>query len=199
MVSQHVYSFEDRAIGVIIAQGEPYFRGNDLAKALGYANTSQAIEKNVNKEHIKMQNEFEHLQNTMGRPPAYISFAGFLELVNHSKNAKVNALKKWMLSEIMPKLLQSCNVSDGIATQLYRAQLTSCLDMLEHIDQHILHSESVEGDAIYIMQNSLLPNMVKIGRSIHPETRAKELSKSQPFQIIVCFQYDRYGSGKTCA
>ena len=48
-------------------------------------------------------------------------------------------------------------------------------------------------DALYVMFNPLLPGMVKIGRSFHPEGRARTLSKSQPFNIQVCHTYDGYG------
>ena len=43
------------------------------------------------------------------------------------------------------------------------------------------------------MLNPLIPHMVKIGRSVDPDARAKELSKSQPFSMVVCYRYCRYG------
>ena len=50
-----------------------------------------------------------------------------------------------------------------------------------------------EGDSLYIMSNSLLPDMVKIGRSVNPEERAKQLGASHPFRLAVEFSYGGKG------
>ncbi len=43
------------------------------------------------------------------------------------------------------------------------------------------------------MTNSLLPGIVKIGRSCNPEERAKQLSTSQPFRVVVERSYGGKG------
>ena len=48
-------------------------------------------------------------------------------------------------------------------------------------------------DALYIMSNSLLPDMIKIGRSINPEDRARQLGASHPFRIKVECSYGGKG------
>ena len=48
-------------------------------------------------------------------------------------------------------------------------------------------------DALYVMTNTLIPHMVKVGRSHDPDIRAKDLSQSHPFKIIVCHRYTGYG------
>ena len=48
-------------------------------------------------------------------------------------------------------------------------------------------------DALYVMTNTLIPHMVKVGRSHDPDIRAKDLSQSHPFKIIVCHRYIGYG------
>ena len=63
---------------------------------------------------------------------------------------------------------------------------------------HVIKDVVVGGDALYVMLNPLLPHMIKIGRSIDPEGRAKDLSKSQPFLIGVCYRYDGYGFLEHC-
>ena len=47
-------------------------------------------------------------------------------------------------------------------------------------------------DTLYIMSISLLPGMIKIGRSNNPEERAKQLGTSLPFRLTV----ERSYSGK---
>jgi len=43
----------------------------------------------------------------------------------------------------------------------------------------------LRSDSLYIFSNSLLPNMLKIGRSCNPFARASTLQASQPFTIRV--------------
>lgn len=51
----------------------------------------------------------------------------------------------------------------------------------------------LRSDSLYIFQNSLLPNMVKIGRGCNPFTRASSLQASHPFTIRVLAIYPDAG------
>ena len=53
--------------------------------------------------------------------------------------------------------------------------------------------EPNDGDSLYIMTNSLIPNIVKIGRSFNPEERARQLGMSHPFRLIVENSYGGKG------
>ena len=46
---------------------------------------------------------------------------------------------------------------------------------------------------LYVMQNPLIPGMVKIGRATCPVQRAYELSRAQPFRLVVCHMYKDWG------
>ena len=48
-------------------------------------------------------------------------------------------------------------------------------------------------DSLYVMRNSIIPGMVKIGRSHFPEERAKDLAAAHPFEIIVRLSYKGWG------
>ena len=50
-----------------------------------------------------------------------------------------------------------------------------------------------EDDSLYIITNPLIPNMVKIGRAANPHVRAHDLSRSQPFQLVVSKVYPKWG------
>ena len=50
-----------------------------------------------------------------------------------------------------------------------------------------------EDDSLYIITNPLIPNMVKIGRAANPYVRAHDLSRSQPFQLVVSKVYPNWG------
>ena len=49
------------------------------------------------------------------------------------------------------------------------------------------------GDYLYVLRNPLIPGMVKIGRAFCPTSRARQLSASQPFELLVCHCYAGYG------
>ena len=50
---------------------------------------------------------------------------------------------------------------------------------------------------LYIMRNPLLSGMVKIGRALCPASRARDLSKQHPFELLVCYTYIGWGSLET--
>ena len=56
-----------------------------------------------------------------------------------------------------------------------------------------LSAGSARSDSLYIFQNSLLPHMLKIGRSCNPFARASSLQASQPFIIRVMAVYPDAG------
>ena len=54
-------------------------------------------------------------------------------------------------------------------------------------------SAETSGSTLYIMRNPLLPGMIKIGRAICPVSRAQDLSKQQPFELLVSYTYAGWG------
>ena len=75
------------------------------------------------------------------------------------------------------------------------------LDHSEASEEGAATSQEVEqepepplrSDSLYIFSNSLLPNMLKIGRSCNPFARASTLQASQPFTIRVMAVYPDAG------
>jgi hypothetical protein len=66
-------------------------------------------------------------------------------------------------------------------------------DLMEARSGEIDPSAKLRVDDLYIMTNSKLTDIVKIGRSKHPTTRAAQLAEGHPFQINVDFRYEGYG------
>jgi hypothetical protein len=50
-----------------------------------------------------------------------------------------------------------------------------------------------EPDYLYVLQNPLIPGILKIGRATCPVRRARELSTCQPFELVVCSSYVGWG------
>ncbi len=82
-------------------RGEPLFVGKDVAKALGYKNTSKAIQQHVDDED----------KSTLPiREPAYetraivINESGLYSLILSSKLPQAKAFKRWVTAEVLPQI-----------------------------------------------------------------------------------------------
>ena len=81
--------------------GQPFFVGKDVAKALGYSNTRDALRKHVDEED----------KSTVAiRDTAYVTRAiavnesGMYSLVLASKLPQAKAFKRWVTSEVLPQI-----------------------------------------------------------------------------------------------
>ena len=84
--------------------GQPYFVGIDVAKALGYAHPSVAITKKV-KEHHRIQMMIPHFQNgNLLSKTTLIDESGFYSLVLASKIKGAEDFQEWVTSEVLPEI-----------------------------------------------------------------------------------------------
>jgi prophage antirepressor-like protein len=117
MLSERVQTFEQHDVSIVVCKGIPYFRASDVAFALGYANSKQAVRKNVNEKYIRTLTELRSDASgglvysrdftpevAMGRPPLYISEPGVIELVWHSKKPEALRFRQWVLEEVLPEI-----------------------------------------------------------------------------------------------
>ena len=59
------FSFNNKAIACIVVNGDPWFKGKDIATLLDYADTKKAIAKNVSEDDRKTM---EDLMGDWGSP-----------------------------------------------------------------------------------------------------------------------------------
>ena len=117
MLSERLHTFERHDVSVVVCKGIPYFKTSDVASALGYANTKQAVRKNVNGKYIRSLTELRSEASgglvysrdftpevVVGRPPLYISEPGVIELVWHSKKPEALRFRQWVLEEVLPEI-----------------------------------------------------------------------------------------------
>ena len=191
MLSEQFHTFEDHEVSLLVCNGVPWFRGSDVTAALGYIKSALTIRVHVNDDHIKtLKQLMEGIPDVVlrsndacGRSPLYVSMKGILQFLQHARSPRSDLFKEWLHSQLVPELIGSGCLSDASTSQTCWAQ----------VEYDPVKDVAVDGDALYIMLNPLIPHMIKIGRSIEPEGRAKDLSKSQPFLIVVCYRYNGYG------
>ena len=84
---------------------EPWFVGSDIAKALGYENTKDALKKHVFPEdkRIFQRSQFATLE-IPNRGLTIINESGLYSLILGSKLPSAKKFKRWVTSEVLPSI-----------------------------------------------------------------------------------------------
>lgn len=97
--------FENAEFGSIrttVIDNEPWFVGKDVAEALGYSNTRDALNKHVDGED---KNTVANRDGTQGNPNiTVINESGVYSLVFGSKLEGAKRFKRWVTSEVLPAI-----------------------------------------------------------------------------------------------
>ena len=93
------------AIRTVELDGEPWLVGKDVATALGYSNTKDALAKHVDPED-KRQDDGVAICDPMGREqhPTIINESGLYSLVLSSKLPTARKFRRWVTSEVLPSI-----------------------------------------------------------------------------------------------
>lgn len=98
--------FENPTFGqvrIVEREGEPWFVGKDVATALGYADASSAVSKNVDEED-KTTLLLEQDGSNYKSKTTVITESGLYSLVLSSKLPTAKAFKRWITSEVIPSI-----------------------------------------------------------------------------------------------
>ena len=100
------------------AEGKTFFVGKDVAKALGYSNTRDALSKHVDNEDKTTVAIRDTGSNYISRA-IVINESGLYALILSSKLEQARAFKHWVTSEVLPQIRQTgryarCRVSSEI-------------------------------------------------------------------------------------
>ena len=87
-----------------VVDGEPYFVGKDVAIALGYSDTSDAIKRHVETEDKLTRRFADSGQN---RTMYIINESGLYSLIFGSKLPSAKQFKRWVTSDVLPKIRQT--------------------------------------------------------------------------------------------
>ena len=99
----------DQEIRTMRIDGEPWFVGADVAGALGYANTRDALTRHVDDED---RDTVAFYDGTSGNPNAtIINEAGLYSLILGSRLPAAKAFKRWVIAEVLPALRKTGSYS----------------------------------------------------------------------------------------
>lgn len=96
-----VFKFENKRLRSLLIDGEPWFVGNDVAKALGYSNPRKAII-----DHIDEDDKGVTKRDTLGgtQEMTVINESGLYSLILSSKLPSAKEFKHWITSEVLPQI-----------------------------------------------------------------------------------------------
>lgn len=111
MENNFLIVFNNDAFGgirVIEIDGNPWFIGKDVAIALGYTDTSDALKKHVDEED-KLTRQFDW--SGQNREMYIINESGLYSLIFESRLPSAKAFKRWITSEVLPALRKTGSYS----------------------------------------------------------------------------------------
>lgn len=88
-------------IRAVEVDGEPWFVGKEIATALGYGDTDQALRKHVDNED-KLTRQFDG--SGQNRNMTIINESGVYSLIFSSKLEKAREFKRWVTSVVLPSI-----------------------------------------------------------------------------------------------
>ena len=136
---QNLTVFENPAFGTVRTvevEGEPWLVGKDVAAALGYSNTKDALAKHVDPED-KRQDDGVAICDPMGREqhPTIINESGLYSLVLSSKLPTAKKFRHWVTGEVLPAVRRHGAYLTGPALAEALARPESLCQLLLSIKQ----------------------------------------------------------------
>ena len=104
-MSKEIQIFKNEQFGQIrtlMKDGEPWFVGKDIAEALGYTNTRDALDRHVDDDD---KNTVVNPDGKRGNPNmTIINESGLYSLILSSKLETAKAFKRWVTAEVLPSI-----------------------------------------------------------------------------------------------
>ena len=98
--------FENSEFGAIRIlsnqQGEPLFCAKDVAMALGYGNSREALRKHVDRDDVTKRDTIDSLGREQST--SFINESGLYALILGSKLESARRFKHWVTSEVLPAI-----------------------------------------------------------------------------------------------
>ena len=109
-IIEKVFHYEENEISVIKCRDEIWFRGKDIAKALGYEKTRNAISKHVEDEGKSSLEDIRRgpqirapFKNEQGGS-IFINESGLYSLIFGSRLESARNFKRWVTKDVLPSI-----------------------------------------------------------------------------------------------
>ena len=169
-------------------RGETFFVGKDVAEALGYKNTADAIIKHVDKEDRSTIAIRDSAYETRA---VVINESGLYSLILSSKLEQAKAFKRWVTSEVLPLIRQTGTYS------LHRKQIEALHHQIEALEPKAEYCDEVL-DSVSCLTTTQIAK--ELSMSVYDLTRLLEQRKvmyKQSGQWMLYADYARKGYAKS--
>ena len=95
------FNFEDHVVRSCFINGDPYWVGKDVATALGYSNTKDALRRHVDPED-RRGSRFTTPSGVQSL--TVVNESGLYSLILSSRLETAKRFKRWITSEVLPQL-----------------------------------------------------------------------------------------------
>src|SRR5699024_1647597 len=102
MSNIQVFNFDELEVRTLVINEEPFFVGKDVAEALGYKKTHNAISAHVDTEDTLKQGIVD--SNGRTQNTTIINESGLYSLILSSKLDSAKRFKRWVTSEVLPQI-----------------------------------------------------------------------------------------------
>ena len=140
-ITKHTFNVTDELsfdIRAILRDGEPWFVAKDVADALGYENSRDAISNHVDEED---RNTVAIRYGNRGNPHQIIvNESGLYSLVMGSRLERAKAFKHWVTKEVLPSIRKYGIYASGMESlpELAKAEIAvDTLDAVKAIENRI--------------------------------------------------------------
>jgi len=145
-------------VRTIVINGEPWFVGKDVAKALGYKDTISALKVHVDVEDKK--GGWKIATPSGEQQMTIINESGLYNVILRSDKPEAKPFRKWVTSEVLPSIRTkgTYSVQPMTQAQLIAAQAQILVDMeqkMQQMENHTLALEEKVDSAIRIFSNAL--------------------------------------------
>lgn len=147
-MSNNLMLFEHEEFGQIrsvVIDNEPWLVGKDVANALGYSDTDQAIRRHVDDED-KLTRRFDG--SGQNRDMLVINESGLYSLIMSSHLSDAKKFKRWVTSEVLPSIrktgsysVAASNSADLVFFNQCAEQLAAVLEKQEMLTAHVAEIE----------------------------------------------------------
>ncbi len=119
MTELQTFQFTSLKVQCVIIDGNPWFRGNDVATILGYARPRDAIRDHVPEKCKSTLGNLMPASGSARSPPpdhnakisVFISEAGLYRLVFKSKAKFADAFEDWVCTDVLPQIRKTGSYS----------------------------------------------------------------------------------------
>lgn len=133
-----VFNFKTNEVRTVLINQEVWFVGKDIAEALGYKDTVNAI-----KSHVDDEDKQGWQITTPNRMANIINQSGVISLVLSSKLPDARKFKRWVTSEVIPSVLKNGSYTKPQSTlqlfdnalQVMKEQETKINHVVDRMDE----------------------------------------------------------------